>query len=262
MSEQDMAQTSHTWDHARYCDAIDAEIARFAAAVEAAAPALPIPTCPPWTLAELVKHAGAIHRRIERMVRERATQWLALGQAELGLPADEAGYAAWLAAGAAPLVATLRAASPDDPIWAWGTDQGVRFWSRRMLHETTVHRADAELALGREPAIDPAVAVDAVDEFLDLLPWATRSAPHVAELRGAGESLHFHCTDTAGEWLIRLGSGGFTWDHGHAKASVAVRGTATDLLLLVYGRRRPDEARYEQFGDSALLARWLEKTAI
>ena len=147
-------------------------------------------------------------------------------------------------------------------MWAWGADQHARFWARRMLHETTIHHADALLALGREPAIEAAQAVDGVGEFLENLPHAAYFAPNVKELKGSGESLHFHCTDTEGEWLIRLQPDGFSWEHGHGKGSVAVRGSASDLLLLVYGRLEPDPERFQVFGEEGVLARWLEHAHI
>lgn len=253
---------SSLWDHDSYCDALSGEIARFAAAVRDADPATPVPTCPGWRVAKLVKHVGILHRWAERMVRDRTTERLDPRQLDVGLPADESGYAEWLAAGAAPLVAALRDAGPYGPVWAWGADQRAGFWSRRLLHETTIHRADVELTLGREPAIDTSVAVDAIDEFLDNLPYAPRFTANVAELPGDGESLHFHSTDADGEWMILLGPEGFTWQHGHGKASSAVRGPAADLMLLVYGRRRPEDARFQRFGDDAVLDRWRASTVI
>ena len=155
----------------------------------------------------------------------------------------------------------LRAASPDQPTWAWGADQHACFWQRRLLHETVIHRADADLALGREPTIDANVAIDGVDEFLDNLPHATFSRV-VKDLKGEGESLHLHCTDVDGEWLIKLNPTGFTWEHGHAKGDVAVRGAASDLLLLLYGRRKPQSEHFQIFGDAALLNRWLACSSI
>jgi hypothetical protein len=56
--------------------------------------------------------------------------------------------------------------------------------------------------------------------------------------------------------LISLGRGGYRWSHGHAKGSVAVRGPAGLLLLLIYGRVRPDDERLQVFGDAGLLATW------
>lgn len=257
-----MNGSSRGWDHPAYCAALPGEIVRFADTVRGTDPATPVPTCPEWTVAKLVKHIGIVHRWAGHMVREGVTERLDPRQLDVGLPADESAYAEWLAAGAAPLVDALRQAHPDRPVWSWSADQSAGFWSRRLLHETTVHRADAELTLGREPAIDAAVAVDGIDELLDNLSRAPRFTPTPAALRGDGESLHFHCTDVDGEWMVRLGAEGFAWEHGHGKATSAVRGPAADLLLLVYGRRRPDDARFERFGDDALLTRWVDNTAI
>jgi hypothetical protein len=133
-----------------------------------------------------------------------------------------------------------------------------------MLHETTVHRLDAEFALGREPRAGAAVAVDGVDEFLGNLAAAGRFATALGELDDEG-TLHLHATDLpgdgAGEWMVTLTPERFTWAHGHGKGDAAVRGTASDLLLLVYGRVPPVDGRYQVFGDQALLGRWLDKTS-
>lgn len=257
-----MKRLCHGWEQARYADMAGAEIARFAEAVRGADPSTAVPTCPGWTIAELVKHIGGIHRWAERMVREHAQQRLSWRALELSLPADPAAYPAWLAAGAEPLVATLTSADPDAAMWAWGADKHARFWPRRMLHETTVHRADAELALGREPAIDVAAALDEVDEFLDNLPHAASFAPNVAKLRGDGETLRFECTDADVGWLIRLEPDGFTWRHGSGEANVTVHGAAADLVLLTYGRLEPADGRFEVAGDGAVLASWFENSAI
>jgi hypothetical protein len=46
-------------------------------------------------------------------------------------------------------------------------------------------------------------------------------------------SVHLHCTDVAGEWFIEPEG---NVDRAHAKGDVAVRGTASDLLLALYDR--------------------------
>lgn len=81
-------------------------------------------------------------------------------------------------------------------MWAWGEDQHARFWARRMLFETLVHRVDAERAVGGESGIAPALAADGVDEFLVNLPYAGIFAPAVSKLNGSGETLAFQCTDS------------------------------------------------------------------
>ncbi len=223
--------------------------------------AAPVPTCPGWSLADLAEHTGIIHRWAAEMVRRLSPERLDRERMDVPVP-EPAARPDWLTDGGAHVVAAFRAADPAAPMWAWGADQHARFWPRRMLHETTVHRADAELALGRDAVISADVAVDGIDELLENLPYAARFRPHVKELRGAGESLHFHCTDTDGEWIIRLDADGFTYEREHAKGTVAVRGPAADLLLLLYGRRPPDDPRVERFGDEALLDWWVEHSAL
>ncbi|MGH9032153.1 MAG: maleylpyruvate isomerase family mycothiol-dependent enzyme [Acidimicrobiia bacterium] len=251
-----------TWSQEAYCEALDHEIARFAGAVRGADLATPVPTCPGWTVADLIEHTGIVERWAAEMVRQLAPERLDRRRLDVPVPDDRAQLPQWLADGAGDVVAAFGASDPDAAMWAWGADKHARFWPRRMLHETTVHRADAELALGREPAVEPAVAIDAVDELLDNLPHAAYFRPQVAELRGDGESLHLHCTDADGEWTISLEPEGYRWDHGHTKATVAVRGPAADLLLLVYQRRRPDDERYEIMGDDRVLTHWLEHSAL
>jgi hypothetical protein len=61
--------------------------------------------------------------------------------------------------------------------------------------------------------------------------------------------------------MVTLHPGGPRWERGHGKGTVAVRGAVSDLLLLIYGRNRPDDERFTVFGDQGLLADWLAKTA-
>mgnify|MGYP003911097549 CR=1 FL=1 len=49
----------------------------------------------------------------------------------------------------------------------------------------------------------------------------------------------------------------------NGKATVAIRGTLADLLLLTYGRRRAhDPDRFSTFGDLAVAERWLAATQL
>lgn len=253
---------SYRWEHERYSDAVCAEIERFAAVVRYADPATAVPTCPGWTLADLVRHTGEIHRWAAAMVRDVATRSYRRGELDLGLPDDTGEYPGWLAAGAGPLAEVLRAADPEAGMWAWGADQRARFWARRMLHETTVHRADAELALAAEPGISPEVAADGVDEFFVNLPHAAYFAPNVEKLRGDGETLAFHATDLPPGWRVTLQPDGFRWRREGGPAEVTVRGLSVDLYLLIWGRREPRDVRYAVSGDAGLLSYWVENSVI
>ena len=264
-----MTARCHTRDHQSYTAAAASETRRMAEVIRGADLSVSVPSCPDWTLAALVEHVGSVHRWAAQHVRELAQERIPGSQVEVGLPDDPAGYADWLAAGATVLETSFGPADPDAPVWGWGSDHHVRFWPRRMLHETTVHRVDAELALGRTPevdagaAVDGPVAVDGIDEFLDNLPHAASFAPGVKELRGTGEVLRFGAVDAGVDWFVRLDPGGFTWAHdGDAAPSAAVEAAAGDVLLLMYGRGAPDSDGVTVSGDRAVLDHWLGHAAI
>jgi uncharacterized protein (TIGR03083 family) len=255
--------TGQPWDHSRYCDAVAAEIARFAAVVRSVDPATPVVTCPDWTVAQLLKHTGRVHRWVGAMVRDGARRGYGKADFELNLPARPEDYPRWLAAGAAPLVAALRAAGPTAPVWAWGTDPHVRWWARRMLHETTIHRADAELTLDRTPGIAADVAIDGVAEYFDNLASAAAFSPNIEKLRGDGATIGLTARDEDVSWLVTVGPDGPDVRRAAVRgAAAAVRASAADLYLFVWGRRRPGDARVETSGDTALLAWWLENAAV
>ena len=248
--------------HNEHVAALVIEIDSFVAALRDADLATPVPSCPGWDLAELTRHQGRVHRWAEWHVRHLAQERRSSDDLEITVPDDTAALADWLAAGGAQIVDTLQRCDPDAVMWAWGADQHARFWSRRQVHDTLVHRADAQLALGAIPAMNPALAIDAIDELFDNLPSAAYFAPNVANLRGDGETIHLHCTDSDGEWMIRLNADGFSYEHAHGKGDVAVRGTACDLLLLSYNRYSNTDPRFEIFGDTAVLDRWLTNAAL
>ncbi|MGY5078795.1 maleylpyruvate isomerase family mycothiol-dependent enzyme [Streptomyces nigrescens] len=246
--------------------AVATETAAFVAALDGADLSVPVPGCPEWTLRDLVQHTGSVQRLFSVLLRRLVQEPPRSREVELDLPTAEDGWADWLSASAAEAADAFAATDPDAPMWAWGVDQHARFWMRRMLFETLVHRTDAERAVGRRPVIDPALATDGVDEFLANLPFATSFAPHVARLRGKDETLRFRCTDTDGDWLVRLRPDGFvaeprTGDAAAESADAGVRGTAADLLLLVYGRLDRGADTVETTGDEELLTRWFTNSA-
>ncbi len=270
-----MSERNGGWEHERYCAAIAAEISHLAGVADRADLAAQVPACPGWTIARLLKHVGIAHRWAGHIVRNRITEPVRPRDIEIGLPDSEAEFVAWVAAGAAPLVEALRQAGPDAQVWTWGAGQNAHWWARRMCHETTVHRADAELALGRVPEVEPAAAADGIDEFLTIL--APAIGERLREVRREGQTIHLHATSpptghaagsparpdaaSPAEWLITLHDGRFRWKRQHGKATVAVRGQGGDLLLLTYGRLKPPDGRFEVFGDRLLLDDWLRLSA-
>jgi len=224
-----------------------------AAAGRAAPLSSPVPTCPGWDLGDLVGHVGRVHRYAA----------LALEQAGEPVdrrtlpdpPEDRTELVAWLEEGTAKLLHALDR-DLSTPAWNFvGAPGGAGFWARRQAVETTMHRYDAQLAAGVPlDAIDPALARDGIDELLTVL------APFVLRRRDdlhTGGSLHLHCTDVEGEWTLRTEDGQYRVERGHAKGDAAVRGPATALLLLVFGRAQVDDGGLEVFGDAGVLERTL-----
>lgn len=248
-------------------DLLDGEIRRITELVAETSPATPVPGCENWTVRDVVGHLALLHTWVGRMVADLAPQRLAQRTVEAEVPADWAAVPAWFAQRGAGLVAALRSQDPDAPMYSWGAQKNVGFWIRRMLHETTIHRTDVEAAAGVPSRIEPSVAVDTVNELLDVLPHAGYFRPEVRDLRGDGETIHLHATDVdgtglPGEWLITLEPEGFRWSHAHVKGAVAVRGSAQDLALFAYGRRRASDPALEVIGDLSLLAHWTANSAL
>ncbi|MFI0968128.1 maleylpyruvate isomerase family mycothiol-dependent enzyme [Streptomyces sp. NPDC021080] len=244
--------------------AIAVETARLVAALENADAATAVPSCPGWTLEDLVRHTGSVQRWFSALLHARVQEPPRTRDVDLRLPDRWDGYADWMAESATVAAEAFAATDPDLPMWAWGVDQHARFWARRMLFETLLHRVDADLALGLRPTIDRATAVDGIDEFLVNLPFATSFAPRVANLRGPDLTVRFRATDGDGDWLVRLRPDGFGLDPAAAAtepADATVRGTAADLLLLVYGRLRRDAEAVTHDGDEELLNLWFDNSA-
>jgi hypothetical protein len=123
-----------------------------------------------------------------------------------------------------------------------------------MAHETAVHRWDAQLANGAAEPIEAELARDGIDEALDV--YQPRWCRPKSTIAGNGESYHFHRTDGEGEWLVEFEGEGMRVSRKHARADVAVRGTASDLVLFLW--QRIPGRRLEVLGDAALLDRYFE----
>jgi uncharacterized protein (TIGR03083 family) len=204
----------------------------------------PVPSCPDWDVETLVNHLGRVHRWVTAMVRARSAE-----RGEFP-PRPERVDAEWFTEGVTELTAALEEAGPDAPMWTFPNGGGTsRFWFRRQAEETAVHRWDVQLALGSPQPIETEVALAGVDELLDVF-FAGRKAD-------LGGSIHFHATDSRhGEWIVRNDDdGALMVGHGHEKGDVALRATASDLLLWLWGRP-VDEAGLEVFGDESLLDQW------
>ena len=252
----------------RYAVEIEASTAGLAEILAGHDQSLPIPTCPEWTLRQLVTHVGRAHRWAAEITRTRSAKPIPFREVPDGkLPDDRAEQCAWLRAGAARIVDAVREAG-SALVWSFTGPTPAVFWLRRMAHETLVHRADAQLAACAEPepVIDAEIAADAIDEWLTLLTGGVLgSAGERTKLLPAGAGLHIHAADDGlggrGEWMVRHSTGGLTVEPGHGKGDAALTGPAASLLLVLMRRRPVPDPAVTVYGDSAVVDGWLASTA-
>jgi uncharacterized protein (TIGR03083 family) len=229
-------------------------------------PELRIPTCPDWSLRQLATHLGRAHRWAAVITSTRSAAFIPFRQVPDGrLPDDPADRPRWLRAGARRLIDAVQTAD-GSMVWSFYGPVPALFWARRMAHESLVHRADAELAIGLVPQIESAVAADAIDEWLTVMSRGDADGPDPrAEALPAGAVMHVHATDDAldgnGEWIVRHGEGGVTVEAGHAKGDVAISGPASGLLLVLMRRSPVSDPTVIVHGDESILSSWLAGTA-
>lgn len=253
----------------RYLQAIAENSALLAAAARRDLGAR-VPTCPAWSVAELVAHIGEVQRFWALQIRERAQQRIPLPTSafescpgllpwlekiDAGNPDLEAipgRLVDWFEAATAELLEAFRDTEPEEAIWHWSGDNRAITHLRNQAMEATVHRWDAENATGEAGPVTPALALDGIDQHFDVQIAAARVWGE--PIAGSGETYHVHATDIPGEWLVGFEGDEVTVRRVHEKGDVAIRGTAEDLFLWLWGRSPAD--RLEVHGDATLLGRY------
>ena len=150
-------------DDSRYLECLAADYGDLRDAAAAVELTVPVPTCPGWTMGDLVFHVAEVYLHKVTVMRtgEWPKQWPPPG-------AEHAAKLPLLGRAYGELIAEFSARRPTDPTPTWyDPDQTVAFWIRRMAQETVMHRIDAELAAGLPvtPVPDD-LALDGVDEVL------------------------------------------------------------------------------------------------
>jgi uncharacterized protein (TIGR03083 family) len=243
-----------------YAAAIRGDAQLTVAAAAQAGDAAPVPCCPGWTMADLLRHTGGVHRWATEHLVTRPEHVIDLADPR-DLAAGRSGQdlLLWFTDGADILVSELLQAPEDLPgaTFLPGAGPPRMFWARRQAHETLVHRVDAELAAGDTVTPpDPSLAADGVDELLTGFASRRRALPATA--RG---TLAINATDTGNAWLLRLTDDGPACTAGPGVADVAVSAAAADLQLFLWHREvAAAPPRIE--GDASLLAAWLDRLRV
>ncbi|WP_084722792.1 maleylpyruvate isomerase N-terminal domain-containing protein [Streptomonospora alba] len=246
-----------------YTTAIAASGAALRDAAERAGLGARVPTCPEWTVADLVAHQGMVHRWAASTLRGESGHDTERSYAE-GLAAPDP--FAWLSAGVDDLIGALRAA-PDDveaPVFLKDAPRPRLFWARRQAHETTVHSLDAlSAALGRRPlasdaSIPRALAADGIDELLRGFVPRRKCELRTSESR----TLLVRAEDTEHAWSLRISQEPVVTEVGAAAdpqaPDAAFGGTAVQLYIALWNRG--DEVAVD--GLPELLEQWRDQVRI
>lgn len=208
--------------------------------------------CPGWNVADLLWHIREVHYFWGSMVDGLIDDPNQVP--EIDRPTDNDQLLADYRDGVTWMADILSKADQAVPIWTWSHQKDVAFVTRHQVQEAAVHHWDAEMAAGEHLEIEPDVAADSVDEFLE------HSTPgRYKEAVPLSGSVHLHATDAEGEWFITEDEDrNLSVVRGHQHADVALRATASDLLLILYRRIGMDQS--EIHGEKLVLSRFLART--
>ncbi|MEM8705650.1 MAG: maleylpyruvate isomerase family mycothiol-dependent enzyme [Actinomycetota bacterium] len=217
--------------------------------LSAATPDAPVAACPGWTTTDLAVHTATVHRRVAAICDERATT----PPTSPGPDAPSDDPFAWCHDAVDIVADALVGIGADEPVWTWTDRHDGGFYHRRMIHETVVHRWDAETAVGAPAEIDPIIAADGIDELMSV---GMRFRSSGVPIDYPSGSVALLATDTGHRWSLVAVEGvlGVGRDDAAITATDAtLTGRAAALLLSLWGRGGDDA---EPRGDAAVAAAW------
>jgi uncharacterized protein (TIGR03083 family) len=218
--------------------ALRSEVPAFRAAVTEADPAAPVPSCPEWTVGQLIGHLTRQYVWVAGHVGRGVTT----PPEALHEPGPETATVAEFDEAFAALLTRFDALDPEMPAWnPMPQTKRVAFWQRRVAHDTALHRWDAQMAThGLTEPLEAKLAADGVSEVLDTLLPGGRGK-HPTSRHGM---VALSATDLDHTWHVRLREGGgvalldtdtlLDDDDLHERAVAA--GHASDLQLALWGR--------------------------
>jgi len=253
-----------------YAAALVAQNSLLADAFSGADLASAVPTCPGWSMLQLMRHVGRGDRWAAQMIREDVDE-LDVRAVVDGRPPDDVNLALdWLRASAALVVAAVAAKGPGSLVPTFLGRRPGTWWLRRRLHEATVHRADASLARADASdfspySLEPHLAADGLDEWLERVIESVEQGSMSSPLR-PGRQLALRCTDlTWGPelWALQGTDGGvIRIDATAIAAATLLEGRAEDIFLSLVRRRRIEQTEVLVDGDITVWQDWLASTPL
>jgi uncharacterized protein (TIGR03083 family) len=176
-----------------------------------------VPSCPEWTLLDLVTHIGEVQNFWSHSIREANTYEPWHGEGSKPVSVQEA--AKWLRVQTKSLIDAIESTADTSPCWTWWKDpQTARAVTRHQVQEAEIHRWDAELTVTTPSPIPLEIATDGIPEFLHAHRFAVQKLelPHIRLV----------ASDANDSWHL----------HESAAGTVDITGTASDLVLFLTGR--------------------------
>lgn len=221
----------------------------------------PVPTCPGWTVRDLVAHQGMVHRWATQTVRGRATDVDTDALERQGFESPDP--LGWLDDGAGDLLAALAASPPDLHVSFFLPDAPAPrvAWARRQCHETTIHAVDAMSAAqaavptASDTWIHAALATDGVDELL--AGFLTRK--RYAAAYSAPGTVVVRASDTSRVWTVGVDDGvvNVSPETSDDQPAVELTGTAAQVYLGLWNRGTELHS-----SDPVFLDRWREMVRV
>ncbi|HUZ23617.1 MAG TPA: maleylpyruvate isomerase N-terminal domain-containing protein [Streptosporangiaceae bacterium] len=225
-----------------------------------AGPDARVPGCPDWSVRDLVAHLGEVQRFWAAVVAAGPAASPPAEDQIHDLEPDN-DLIGWSADWTGELVRALAEAGPGRPCWTWWPESGAPADSgavaRHQVQEAAVHAFDAQEAAGRAEPLPADVAADGLGEFLTVGMATMGGWPHEAGRVAL-------TADGGPAWLVDLGPSGARAQEdevpgtGQAVPGARVRGSASDLVLALYGRQPRGSLDIE--GDQELATRLLSWT--
>ncbi|MEM9521522.1 MAG: maleylpyruvate isomerase family mycothiol-dependent enzyme [Actinomycetota bacterium] len=217
-----------------------------------ASPNQTVAACPGWSATELAVHTASVHRRVAHWCATRADRpdrW------PDDTPADAEAPWGWCRDAVELVAGALEGIEPDEPVWSWTDRQNGGFYHRRMVHETVLHRWDAQSLHGPPPPLDAAISADGIDELMSV---GMRFRGDGSAIDYPSGSISFLTLDTGDRWSLAAVDGVLGIGRGDAVITgtdATVTGDASAVLLSLWGR---DGGELDVRGDASTAMAWRE----
>ena len=235
------------------------EADRLAASAAAAGASAPVPTCPGWTVRNLLAHTGGVHAWATSIISGRLAERPDAGDLDDNVrEVEDADLVDWYRAQAHGLADAIAGAPDDLECLTFLPAPSARaFGARRQAHECAIHRADADAAAGRPTSYAAEQATDGVAEMVH--GFAARK--RTRDVFDPPRTLQLRSTDGR-VWHLTLTTETVVAADEQRDADATVTGTASDLFLLLWNRLDLAAPSLRIEGDPVVPALWRDNVAV